>query len=390
MVDKRTPLAQCPGCGAHISADMEACKWCGTPLSQPPLRSEGYSGVQGGWSFSLAKGLETLLIVAILGSLIGAVWMMRPEAQSAGLPGPRPTPTPLPTSTATFTRTPAPPPTTTPTATPTPTPSFYVYTVKANDTLIGIALEYGVTLNSILEANGIEEDDFLHLGQELIIPIGDGFDLPTPTATPLPGTEFNVITHTVQTGDTLSDLAMEYDTTVADIVEANDLPGPNALLRINRVLIIPSEAPSPTPRTPTSTPTTTPTETPIPSPTSSEPTATPQFTLPAPVLLGPPDDALLEGEEALLNWVSVGILGDDTWYVVRLRTARPGKPEITHEARVKATSWRVPDDLMPEAGTTQRYRWDVTVVRRIEEEDKALSPRSEIREFQWQMLLPKE
>lgn len=311
--------------------------------------------------------------------------MMRPGAQSAGMAGPRPTPTPLPTSTPTFTRTPTPTSTATPTITPTPTPSFFVHTVKLGDTLIAIALEYGVRLDIILEANDLEEDDFLSIGQELIIPLGAGIDLPTPTATRLPSTGFNVITHTIQAGDTLLGVALQYDTTVSDLVEANGLSGPNDILNIGDVLVIPSDVPTPTPVTPTLTPTTTPTETALPSPTPSEPTPTPRFALPVPAPLGPPDAALLEGEAALLNWVSVGVLSDDTWYVVRLRTARPGESEVTREAWVKATAWRVPDDLAPEAGTTQRYRWDVTVVRRTgEEAGKALSPRSEIRTFRWE------
>lgn len=85
-----------------------------------------------------------------------------------------------------------------------------------------------------------------------------------------------------------------------------------------------------------------------------------------------------------MNWASVGVLSDETWYVVRLRTARPGEPEVTREAWVKPNAWRLRDDLAPATGTTQRYRWDVTVVRRTgEDEIKALSPRSEIRTFQW-------
>lgn len=386
MVDKQTAPARCPECGLSITVDADECIWCGASLSPLPAHSKPRSEEQPRWSWALGTGLETLLIVGILASLLGAIWMMRPEVQLAGGPGPRPTPTPLPTSTPTFTRTPTPPPTATPTITPTATPSFIVYTVQPNDTLIGIALQYGVRLDSLLEANGLSENDFINIGQKLIIPLGSEVSLPTPTATPLPALEFNVITHTIRTGDTLLGLALKYDTTVSDIVEANGLSGPNELLVVGTVLVIPSGAPSPTPVTPTLTPTTTPTRTPRPSPTPVEPSPTPRFSLPAPVLLGPPDDALLKGETALLNWVSVGVLADDTWYMVRLRTARPGEPEATREAWVKATSWRVPKDLAPEAGTTQRYRWDVTVVRKTEAgQRKELSPPSEIRTFRWQM-----
>lgn len=374
MVDSRPTPPRCPECGSFVATDSDTCKRCGALLDRRR------------WPSALTTGLETLLVVAILGSLIGAIWLMRPAERPAGSPGPgpRPTPTPLPTSTATFTRTPTPTSTATPTITPTPTPSFYIHTVAAGDTLIAIALEYGVPLDAILEANDIDENDLLSVGQELIVPLGAEVELPTATATRLPSTGFNVITHTVRAGDTLLGIANRYNTAVSDIVEANGLPSPDVILNIGDVLTIPVDAPSPTPVPPTFTPTTSPTHTLVPSPTPAGPTPTPQFALPAPALLAPPDNALLQGDTALLNWVSVGILSDDTWYVVRLRTAWPGEPEVTHEGWVKSTAWRVPEDLAPAPGTTQRYRWDVTVVRRVEgPTDEALSPRSGIRTFRW-------
>lgn len=378
MSDSQIAADQCPECGAPVAVDAKVCRQCGALLGELAKRKD--------WSATvLAPALETVLVLAILGSLIGAIWMMRPQAQSADVPGPRGTPTPLPTSTATFTRTPTSTPSATPTVTPTPTPSFFVHVVKQDDTLIGIALEYGLTVDSILEANDMDEDDFLQIDQELIIPLEAGFELPTATVTPLPGSGFNVVTHTVQSGDTLWTIAAEYGVRVQDIVEANDLANEEVLLQIDDVLVIPSGEPTPAPITPTQTPTTIPSPTPRLSPTPAEPTATPRFALPAPVLLGPPDNALLKDEVALLNWVSVGVLNDDTWYVVRLRTAHSGEAETTHEAWVKANGWHVPEELAPAPGTTQRYRWDVTVVRRTgEDETKTLSPRSEIRTFRWE------
>ena len=298
MAARQTTPARCPECSAFVAAGAEACKRCGAPLNQPAAPSESPTAGRG-WSSTLATVLETLFVVAILGSLIGAIWLMRPEEpeQLPALPGPRPTPTPLPTSTPTFTRTPTPTSTSTPTITPTPTPSFYIHTVESGDTLIAIALEYGVLLDTILDANDLSKDDLLHIGQELIIPLGADVNLPTATPTRLPSGGFNIITHTIQAGDTLGGIAVLYDTSIADIVEANALSGPDEILNIGDVLVIPAEAPTPTPVTPTFTPTATPTRTPRPSPTPVEPSPTPRFTLPAPVLLGPPDDALLESGE---------------------------------------------------------------------------------------------
>lgn len=365
--------AHCPECGSVVAADADRCRNCGTRLRLSGRRHR------------LVTAAETVLIVAILGSLVGAVWLMRPDPQApVELPGPRPTPTPLPTSTATFTRTPTFTSTPTPTVTSTPTPSFYVHTVESGDTLIGVALEYGVTLESVLDANDLSENDLLSLGQELIVPLEAGFELPTPTVTPLTTTSFNVVTHTIRSGDTLLAIAQEYDTTVAEIVEANGLTGEDHLLQIGQVLVIASEQPTAVPATPTSTAPPTLTWTPIPRPTSGQPTPTPRFPLPAPSLVGPPDGALLSEEVVMLNWLSVGVLEDDVWYAVRLRTAEQGQPETTHEAFTKATAWRAPGEVEPAPATVQRYRWDVQLVRReeggvIEE----LSPRSEISTFRW-------
>ena len=43
-------------------------------------------------------------------------------------------------------------------------------TVQAGDSLSLIALEYGVSTQSIMNANGISNPDLLFMGQELIIP----------------------------------------------------------------------------------------------------------------------------------------------------------------------------------------------------------------------------
>ncbi len=73
-----------------------------------------------------------------------------------------------------------------PTAGPSPTPQ--AYTVRANDTFLGIALAYGLTREELLEANPGLNPDFLSIGQQLLIPApgGKGTATPIPTPTPLP------------------------------------------------------------------------------------------------------------------------------------------------------------------------------------------------------------
>ncbi len=78
------------------------------------------------------------------------------------------------------------------TATPTVTPTPIVHVVQEGDTLGAIAFQYGVSVEAIQSANGIENPQFLRIAQELIIPVGDdetdsipGLLLPTPTPLPL-------------------------------------------------------------------------------------------------------------------------------------------------------------------------------------------------------------
>ncbi len=113
-----------------------------------------------------------------------------------------PTPTPAPVAAVSATATLAPeayltpiPPT--PTFTPTPTPTPVIHVVESGDTLFGIALEYGVAPEAIQQANGLDDPQYLRVGQALVIPIGteepqsadvapaDALILPTPTPLPL-------------------------------------------------------------------------------------------------------------------------------------------------------------------------------------------------------------
>jgi LysM repeat protein len=60
-----------------------------------------------------------------------------------------------------------------------------VYIVQAGDTLSSIARKFDVSLEDLMQANGITDPDYVLLGQELLIPIG-GLPQVTPTFTPVP------------------------------------------------------------------------------------------------------------------------------------------------------------------------------------------------------------
>jgi LysM repeat protein len=95
-------------------------------------------------------------------------------------PGVPPTNTPLPEPP---TPTPGPSPTPLPTSTPRPDGSV-VHVVRSGDTLSSIALEYGVTVDQIIELNAgsIGPNNLIRTGQELVISVSGEM----ATATPLP------------------------------------------------------------------------------------------------------------------------------------------------------------------------------------------------------------
>lgn len=79
--------------------------------------------------------------------------------------------TPYATRTLSIPQTPTIPPLPTQTPPPLPTPTPYLYTVVANDTLIGIASYFGVSLDELMVANPNVNPNALSIGTQLIIPL---------------------------------------------------------------------------------------------------------------------------------------------------------------------------------------------------------------------------
>ncbi len=96
------------------------------------------------------------------------------------------------------------------------------YTVRNDDTLFGLALEYDVPQSWIMRANGLE-DSRLRVGQQLEIPVE------------------GPVSVTVMAGDTLSALALLFGVSVDDIMDANSLT--SATLKVGQELSIPEPVP---------------------------------------------------------------------------------------------------------------------------------------------------
>jgi LysM repeat protein/ethanolamine utilization microcompartment shell protein EutS len=103
------------------------------------------------------------------------------------------------------------------------------HTVRAGDTLSGIANEYGITIEILTGINGIADPNLIIVGDVLNLPGGS-------PATPAPGGALYVI----QPGDTLSHIAVRFDITVAELKSANGLD--SDLIIAGHELVIPGHS----------------------------------------------------------------------------------------------------------------------------------------------------
>ena len=161
-----------------------------------------------------------------------------PKPQPTNTPRPQPTntPRPQPTNTPRPANTPPPQPTNTPvpTAAPpaTPVPSGgTVHVVVAGDTLYAISRRYGVSVQDLVQANGIVNPSLIYVGQRITIP--GGAPGPAPTPVPSGGT-----VHVVQPGETLTRISLRYGVSIWTIVNANGISNPN-LIYVGQRLRIP-------------------------------------------------------------------------------------------------------------------------------------------------------
>jgi len=137
--------------------------------------------------------------------------------------------------------------------------STIFYTVKAGDTVWGIAQRYNSTVELIIHMNGLNANGLISVGQVLTIPIRSEYPQP-PTFTPAPTSILPTVpaptvlpptpvpgsygTYVVQRGDTLSALAQRFGATVAALAQLNNIVNPN-LIYPGQVLRVPGAAPIP-------------------------------------------------------------------------------------------------------------------------------------------------
>lgn len=149
--------------------------------------------------------------------------------------------------------------------TPTPTPTVPTgkaawcgpgnvwYVVQRGDTMSALAQTFGTTVQAIQEKNHIANPNWIYAGQVLCIPDAPGSSgvvapaapaepQPAPPSSPpsaptQPGD--NVLTYRVQRGDTLSEIAVRFNTTVEVLMSLNNISDPHWIY-VGQMLRLPS------------------------------------------------------------------------------------------------------------------------------------------------------
>ena len=101
------------------------------------------------------------------------------------------------------------------------------YIVKRGDTLLQIALRYGTTVNTLVRLNNITNPNRIYVGQRLTIP---GRSRGSSN-----------VTYVIKRGDTLSQIAARYGTTVNTLARLNNIRNIN-LIYAGQILSIPSNS----------------------------------------------------------------------------------------------------------------------------------------------------
>lgn len=104
---------------------------------------------------------------------------------------------------------------------PVPTPGGWVaYSVQAGDTLGELAQRFGTSVDELVRINSIRDRNLIYATQVIMVPGGTGGG----------STGDGTVPYRINPGDTLSDLATRYGTTVDALVALNNIPDRNTII----------------------------------------------------------------------------------------------------------------------------------------------------------------
>jgi LysM repeat protein/ribosomal protein L40E len=367
----------CPTCGTRLSENATRCLVCGTELTAKaaPKSKKVETGMQASRmpeiTLSLPAALGALLLILMIGATVVYFGL------SMGVGGRQvitPTVAGSPTVTVTVTSTPTetPLPTLIPTETALPPVE---YTVRAGDTCGGIAVAFGVSVQSIVVLNGLPASCVIGEGKVLKIPYPTATPAPPPTDIPNEATQTanacEKAYYTVQTNDTLSLISANYNVPQDAIKAENGLASDNVLIGTTLTIPLCKRFATPGP-TPTAT---------LPPPYQ------------APNLLLPASGAsfTLANDVVTLQWASIGTLLENEAYQVTVedQTAANLGQTIRITEYVTDTKFIVPTSFRPNDNLPHVITWWVTTVRQngVDEQGQPLyvsaGAISEKRSFAW-------
>ncbi|HSA99635.1 MAG TPA: LysM peptidoglycan-binding domain-containing protein [Anaerolineales bacterium] len=332
-----------------MSESATRCLVCGTELTAKAATKskKAETGMQASrmpeLTLSLPAALGALALILLIGA--SSVYFSLRAGIGGGAKLVEPTLEGTPTYTPTITSVPT--ETLAPTALPTQTPLPPLdYTVKTGDTCGGLAVFFGVSVQSIVVANNLPASCIISVGQPLKIPYPTATPAPPPTDIPNAATQTaqacEKVPYTVQANDSLSTIAANYNVPQDAIKFYNGLSTDGVF--IGQSLIIPLcerfATPGPTP------------------------TATLPPPYQAPPLLLPADGAAftLANDVVTLQWSSIGTLRDNEAYQITIEdVTSPQTPRRTEY--VTDTKYIVPTSFRPNDNLAHVIRWWVTTVR---------------------------
>lgn len=339
----------CPVCGTKIPENAKRCLVCGTDLFEEKspkekkaeqITSKRIPEVKMNLAALIAIIVAFLVLIALL------IFFIVTRGQTAETEGAdlTQTVTITPTQSSTSTNT----ATMTPLSTWTPLPPVE-YSVKEGETCGDLALQFGVSIQSIILQNNLNSSCAINPGQVLQIPQPTLTPSPVPSATPEAiVSDLSLCTHTdtiiVEANMTLGGIAANYNVSMSDIRIYNNLP--NDVVRQGQTLIIPL-----CDRLPTAGP-------------SLTPTPLPPY--PAPNLLLPRSgEAFTAADEAVtLQWASVASLFPNEVYRVMVQDLTSTEEKILVDY-VTDTKFILPANFRPADTNPHIIQWSVSVARQI-------------------------
>lgn len=375
--------SRCPHCDSVVEPGADRCLMCGQALADtavsmetaalPPTPIPTLPELQDQPPEEIPEVFESVMkereapavfwMTAVFGVIIIVLGALVLRYQSTDLTlALAPTATPIsPTLTLTPTWTPLPtetqPPTAVPTATavPSATPTLpppRPHKVVGGETLIGLAQQFRLSIESLAAANNLPSDSSLFVDQELFIP----WPTPTPPLAPVAvlvkgetviadpeGCE----RYEVRTGDSLSAIAARYDVDfdlflLVNRLTAETIPQPGDTVCIPAIVyggsLPPTPGPSPTPTV----------------------TAVPA----GPYLLYPIANAVIEPPDGILTfqWAGVKTLAEAEWYMVEL-TDLDEIDALALRGFTRDTAFQAPNSWRPAVNAAHMLRWRVSIVQ---------------------------